>query len=89
MKFRKVTLTLLFVTSLVSLSGCAANLPRVSSGLIGCPEKEITVSDDDSDFMGSRTWTATCRGRRYFCNVTKVSQTSSTLACTPEATPAQ
>ena len=88
-KCLKFTYAFVILTSLVFVSGCAANLPRISSGLIGCPEKEITViADDSSSFSSSRTWTATCRGRRFFCSATKVSERSATLACTPETAPA-
>ncbi len=52
--------------SAASLTGCAHALARYSSGQIGCPPDEITISDDRRGW-GNRTWTAECRGRTYFC----------------------
>lgn len=51
-----------------ALSGCAgfetAHEVRAtaSSGLIGCPVSEIATSDHEK-----LTWTATCRGKVFYC----------------------
>lgn len=37
---------------------------KVSSGYIGCPPGDITISDQTST-----TWTATCRGHVFYCTV--------------------
>lgn len=51
-----------------TLAGCAG-MPTVdevrqeaSSGQIGCPPKEIAVSEHQR-----LTWTATCKGRVFYC----------------------
>lgn len=52
-------------------SGCVAtttaDLARVTSGQIGCPVPAIAISDD-SVGVGSRTWTARCGERTYYCS---------------------
>jgi hypothetical protein len=67
------------------LTSCA-NLQAVSSPKIGCPQEEIHISNDDSGW-GSRTWTADCRGRRFFCGATSTGKSSADISCTPEAAP--
>lgn len=51
---------------MISLGACAS-LQSVSSGQVGCPESEVTISDDKPGW-GTRTWIAECRGKRYFCS---------------------
>lgn len=56
---------------LLSLTGCSsvyiANTQNVSSGLIGCHPKEITI--EANDFSG-QTWTATCKNTKFYCSKT-------------------
>lgn len=47
-------------------SGCAT-LGALSAGHVGCPENEIAIKDDDFNLAG-RTWTAECRGHKYYCS---------------------
>lgn len=48
-------------------SGCTNMVTRVrqneSSGAIGCPPGQIEISDTNSF-----TWTAMCRGRKFYCS---------------------
>ncbi|MBN1609988.1 MAG: hypothetical protein JW940_25400 [Polyangiaceae bacterium] len=67
----------------VVATGCA-NLAAATSGRIGCPASEIEISDDQ-DHAGSRTWTANCRGRVYYCSATIVTRGSGAIDCTPES----
>jgi hypothetical protein len=62
--------------------GCA-NLPQISSGRIGCSTDAITISDHLVSYT-ERTWTATCKGRRYFCSAHAVGSDES-VSCTEEA----
>jgi hypothetical protein len=71
----------------VVLLGACASLPAASSGKIGCPENEITITDDNSGWS-SRTWTAWCRGKRFFCTATQTGKDTSDISCTPEQAPA-
>lgn len=48
-----------------TLAGCVS-LPAYTSGQIGCAEKDITIVDDEPGLF-TRTWTAECHGKRYFC----------------------
>lgn len=63
----KHTVLLLVVVGL--LAACGANLQSASSGKVGCAPREITISDDDGGW-GTRTWTASCHGKRFFCSAT-------------------
>jgi hypothetical protein len=54
----------IIVTATVG-TGCVS-LPRVSAAHTGCAESEITISDVHQDWA-SRSWVATCRGRRFQC----------------------
>jgi hypothetical protein len=55
--------------------GCAAELKNVTAGHIGCSPHEIEIEDDEPGLM-SRSWVATCHGRRYQC-----SGTGGTMSC--------
>lgn len=46
--------------------GCAS-LESVTSGQIGCAESDITISNDEQGW-NSRTWTAECHGKTYYCS---------------------
>ncbi|MDH5676397.1 MAG: hypothetical protein OEZ06_30035 [Myxococcales bacterium] len=76
----------------LALCGCV-NLAELSAGSVGCPEDEIEVSDDKSGFT-VRTWTASCRSKRYFCSNRATASPvvgggggtlmASSVQCTPE-----
>ena len=71
---------LLVVLCLTMMMGCIASrqramLPRVTAGEIGCPEDEITIVEEDVGMI-TATWTATCRGKTYYC-----SSTTETVSC--------
>ena len=61
-----VNRTTLLACTLVLLSGCGAELVRVTAHAIGCPESAVTVSNDQVHAL-SRTWNARCRGQEYSC----------------------
>ena len=60
------------------LSGCAGTIieqrQRVSSGYVGCAPDEIQIIN-----TSGYTWTAICKGKRFFCNVGGPS-----ASCSPE-----
>jgi hypothetical protein len=56
-----------FVLLLAPLTGCAAVLQDVTSGQIGCPAEQIHIVKDDVGW-GTRTWSADCNGKIYFCS---------------------
>jgi hypothetical protein len=49
------------------LAGCAAFAISESSGQIGCPEEEISIQNDSGGGFVNRTWTVTCRNRKFYC----------------------
>jgi hypothetical protein len=51
---------------MVALSACGS-LQSASSGQVGCAEEDIVISDDEGG-IGTRTWVASCHGRRFFCS---------------------
>jgi hypothetical protein len=75
--FRFAVLAAMLV-ALASAACGTAGLASASSGQVGCSPSQIVISNDEGGIGTPRTWTATCNGRRYFCNAT------ATVACTPE-----
>jgi hypothetical protein len=59
--------------------GCAS-LESVTSGHIGCSATDITIIDD-SPGWNTRSWTAECHGKLYYCFGT--SGNSSQISCKP------
>lgn len=49
---------------------CMQSLANQSSGRVGCPASEVRISNDHSG-LNNHTWTATCRGRRFYCTETR------------------
>ncbi len=70
---------------LLLTGGCLS--PRsMSTGHIGCPPNEIQISDErETFFPPSWTWTASCRGKRYFCSRQPTGQHSAQTSCAPAA----
>lgn len=61
-----VNRTTLLACVLSLLSGCGAELARVTASAIGCPESAVTISNDQVHAF-SRTWDARCHGQTYAC----------------------
>lgn len=61
------TLSLFLIVSGL-LIGCGSGALRtISSGQTGCAPAEIEITDDDIGF-NTRSWTATCGGKTYYCS---------------------
>lgn len=73
---------LLVLLAFAPLAACVATstYQRYSSGSVGCPPNEIAITDASERFVGS-TWTATCRGQRFYCSVPAG---GGAATCTPE-----
>jgi len=70
--FKNIGRALVFACPLFVTWGCAdVDLRGVSSGQIGCSPADIRVSNDEMGW-GTRTWTADCGGKRYFCSAVRV-----------------
>jgi hypothetical protein len=70
--------------------GCippTARLESVSSGQIGCPVDQINITNEQLDWP-TRTWTAQCAGRTYFCSE-MMSKAEQHVACKERAGSAQ
>lgn len=68
-----------------ALGGCF-NIKAATTAQIGCSQDEITISDD-SDNMGSRTWTAACGEKQYLCAVVSTGRFSGQINCTEQGGP--
>ena len=69
--------------ALVAMTGCGGAWRNASAGQIGCPADEIEITDVRKGW-GTRTWVATCRGRRHHCSAVSGGK-SVQVSCTPEA----
>lgn len=68
-------------------SACMAQLPGLSVGHVGCPKREIEVSEVQKTGVGVPvSWVATCRGVRHLCAVQGVGS-QSTVECARELPP--
>lgn len=49
-------------------TGCTTTgaLQTYTSGQIGCPADQIRITDEKMH-LGSKTWTAQCMGKRFYC----------------------
>lgn len=66
----------------LGMVGCGPNLRAASSGQIGCREDEIEISDEESGWA-SRTWTATCHDRVFYCSAHATGEKTGQYSCTP------
>ncbi|APR83936.1 Hypothetical protein A7982_09285 [Minicystis rosea] len=74
-RIAKLLVPMAAVSSLALVS-CAATMRDITSGKIGCPPEEVEIVKDNVGFT-TRTWTATCRGRTFYCS--SRTDTASTL----------
>jgi hypothetical protein len=75
--FRRLGRLIGALALLPSFIACGS-LENVTSGHIGCPETDITITDDESGW-NTRSWTAHCHGKTYFCSL--VGGQSSQVSC--------
>ena len=68
---------------LASLAGCS-DLPEASAGRIGGSPSDIKISDEHGGPNKSKTWIATCNGKRYVCSEVKTGKDMSDISCAPE-----
>lgn len=64
--FAKISVFLTLAYTVLVLTGCTINKEKYTSGLIGCPENMIVVTESSGGFMAN-TWTANCDGRIFYC----------------------
>ena len=64
---KKLNLIFLLFTAFTLVS-CATSARReASAGQIGCPKDEVTISNENSGW-GTASWTASCRGQKFYCS---------------------
>ena len=61
---------ILLVSIILLISGCtSARISKsLASGAIGCPTKDVKISDETATVEGLHNFTATCDGIEYFCS---------------------
>jgi hypothetical protein len=64
-------------------TAACASLQSVSSGQIGCPEEDIVITRDEVGWS-SRTWTAECHVKRFFCTAVQTGKNESQVNCKEE-----
>lgn len=80
---RSVSLELGLCAALGVLGLGCTTLADVSSGQVGCPPEEITITDERQSW-GAKTWTAQCRGQTYQCSGHGGGEASTPqVSCTP------
>lgn len=72
----------LLAVGVCSTVGCAS-LQSASSGQIGCAEKDIVIKDDQMGW-NTRTWTAECHGKRFYCSAVQTGKEQSQISCKEE-----
>ncbi len=65
-----------------SMVSCATT-KSVTAAKTGCPESTIEISNHEHS-IGSASWTATCRGKKYSCAQAITGQHMES-SCTPDA----
>jgi hypothetical protein len=72
--------TIIVTLCLSSLFGCtsARISSSLSSGVIGCPSKDIKIMDETASVSGTHEWTAECNGKKYVCSYVYGSNTNCT-----------
>src|SRR5688572_3853353 len=76
----RLTFASFAIASILSI-GCGSKLARMSSGQVGCPASAIKIGDKSGGPFAS-TWTATCRGRVFYCSESLNGNTSQ-YQCSP------
>lgn len=59
-------LKLVACLSVLVVLGCKNSLRGPSSGQVGCPPEQITISEEKAGWDRT-TWKAECNGRTYYC----------------------
>ncbi|MGZ5056680.1 MAG: hypothetical protein ACXWAT_17290 [Methylobacter sp.] len=62
----------------MQLIGCtsAGVSSSLSSGVLGCPSKDIKITDEEASVRGTHEWVAVCNGKKYVCSYVYGSNTN-------------
>lgn len=60
----------LAVAAVAILAGCTSTRisQDLSSGVVGCPAREIEIKNEEATMSGTHTFEAVCRGKSHFCS---------------------
>jgi hypothetical protein len=74
---------LLLSATIISVGGCTSMRisQDLSSGVIGCPARDIAIVNEEATISGTHTWEAHCGKKVYFCSY----QETTGVHCTPKA----
>lgn len=81
----KLDLSSVAVAATVALFAGCSSLQAITSGQVGCAERDITITEEDTGWA-ARTWTAECNGKTYFCSAITGGQNSGGQVSCKEAT---
>ncbi|WP_225784232.1 hypothetical protein [Xenophilus sp. Marseille-Q4582] len=72
----------LAAAAMAVLAGCTSTRisQDLSSGVIGCPAREIQIVNEEATLSGTHTFEAVCKGKRHFCSY----HTTTGMNCKPE-----
>lgn len=56
-----------FGLMIAALAACGGGLKAMTSGQIGCAEKDVQIIDKHTGWS-EVTWTAECHGKRFYCS---------------------
>jgi hypothetical protein len=69
---------IVLLVALMLTTGCtSARISKsLTSGVIGCPAKNIDIIDEKASASGTHEWIAECKGKRYVCSFIAGSNTN-------------
>jgi hypothetical protein len=72
---------IILMSMLAFVSGCATSRLEMTMGKIGCSPNEITITEGEENFA-TNTWTAECRGKKFYCANVPVLGLVTDVTCT-------
>jgi len=76
---RTFILLAVVVSGFITIGGCAS-VQSSSSGRVGCAPSDVRVNSESGLF--SKTWTADCNGKTYYCSGNNEIFALTDVACT-------
>ena len=58
-------------------------MATASSGQVGCSPSDVKISEEETGW-GSKSWVATCHGRRFHCSQVATGKNNSQVSCSEE-----
>lgn len=84
---RRRNKSMIALSLLLVVAGCGAKMVKArTAGHIGCPPSKVVIEDFDAG-LTTRTWTAKCDDRTFYCSI-ESGEEYSQMACAPASQPA-